>query len=278
MDPPLAPPHGLRILHRPNGGAGAARNTGLEAAGEAHRYIALLDSDDTWHPGHAETLVAALEQGFDVFFSDHDWPGDYASAFAQRSFCDGAAVPGQEGLFALSSAEALSAFLRCCPGQTSTIGWRRDIAPGLRFRTDLDPAEDLLFFCQLMSRAERICYTTEIDVSRGWGVSIYAGTMGWDTRGAVKRVCNSLRMRRQLLAESFGGDAAPLARIAADAAGLERDLCWMALRALAKRRPAEARAALPALRDDPALLARLPLHLARMAVAKLRGTYRAQVA
>ncbi len=51
----------LRILRHPvNRGAAAARNTGIaEATG---RYIALLDSDDTWYPQKLERQLAWLKQ------------------------------------------------------------------------------------------------------------------------------------------------------------------------------------------------------------------------
>lgn len=44
----------LGILRQPNLGGGAARNTGIEAA--SHPWVALLDADDIWLPGHLEEL------------------------------------------------------------------------------------------------------------------------------------------------------------------------------------------------------------------------------
>ena len=46
-------PHPIIAITQENGGPGAARNRGLEAAQE-HKvdYIAFLDSDDFWYPGH----------------------------------------------------------------------------------------------------------------------------------------------------------------------------------------------------------------------------------
>lgn len=49
----------IRLLARPNGGPGAAKNTGLrEAAG---RYVTFLDADDEWEPEFLGHAVQALE-------------------------------------------------------------------------------------------------------------------------------------------------------------------------------------------------------------------------
>src|SRR4051794_22007935 len=54
----LAAALGARVLtHERNQGEGAARNTGLNAAREP--WVALLDADDEWLPGHLETLWRA---------------------------------------------------------------------------------------------------------------------------------------------------------------------------------------------------------------------------
>ena len=49
----------VRLVRRPNGGAAAARNTGiLEARG---RWVALLDSDDLWVPDKLERQLLVLD-------------------------------------------------------------------------------------------------------------------------------------------------------------------------------------------------------------------------
>lgn len=49
----------VRVLHQPNGGAAAARNTGLSHA--EGRYLCFVDADDRLAPGAFERIVKAME-------------------------------------------------------------------------------------------------------------------------------------------------------------------------------------------------------------------------
>ncbi len=54
----------VRVIAKPNGGVGSARNRGLaEAAGD---FVAFLDADDLWHPKKLETQRESLEASGDA--------------------------------------------------------------------------------------------------------------------------------------------------------------------------------------------------------------------
>jgi glycosyltransferase involved in cell wall biosynthesis len=65
----LGPP--VRLLRLPHGGAGAARNAGLEAA--RGPLVAFLDDDDEWFPDKIALQRAFLEQRPDVLFAFSDF-------------------------------------------------------------------------------------------------------------------------------------------------------------------------------------------------------------
>lgn len=59
----------VRVIHQENGGLGAARNTGIEAAqGE---YLLFLDSDDSLAPGALEEMLEELRQDCDILIFDY---------------------------------------------------------------------------------------------------------------------------------------------------------------------------------------------------------------
>jgi len=67
----LAPYEGrIEVVHRPNGGGAAARNTGWRAA--ESDFMAVLDADDAYHPRRLEAIaaLAAREPGLDLLTTD----------------------------------------------------------------------------------------------------------------------------------------------------------------------------------------------------------------
>ena len=60
----------IRVIHQPNGGLSAARNTALDAmSGE---WVIMVDSDDVLHPDAAATLLDAIQrEQADIVIGDH---------------------------------------------------------------------------------------------------------------------------------------------------------------------------------------------------------------
>ena len=71
----------IKVIHRWNGGASAARNTGMrEATGE---YIVILDSDDTLMPNYLDVIYADMRAGYD--WVSYKWTCDGSIEAAKRT-------------------------------------------------------------------------------------------------------------------------------------------------------------------------------------------------
>ena len=72
---------GLRVVRRPPGWPGAARNSGVEAA--TTEFVAFLDGDDVWLPTKTERQVAFLKSGHRDFVAvDHMLTTEEGQVFA----------------------------------------------------------------------------------------------------------------------------------------------------------------------------------------------------
>ena len=142
----------IRVIHRPNGGPGAARNSGLEAA--QGDYICFLDSDDQLAP-HAlalldqrarETQADLIELGF-CRVRD----GRILETFPPAAPSDRVVTLAQQPEMMLSA----------------TSPWRRVVRrdflqqTGVRFPEGVLVAEDLRVTLRLLALAERVTAVEE---------------------------------------------------------------------------------------------------------------------
>lgn len=71
----------LRIIRQTNAGPGAARNRGLDEVPPGTRYVAFLDSDDTWRGPFLADAVHALDRGYELFFGNSTRVGKQGTRF-----------------------------------------------------------------------------------------------------------------------------------------------------------------------------------------------------
>jgi glycosyltransferase involved in cell wall biosynthesis len=160
----------LRYVYRENGGAYAARNTGLDhARGE---LIAFFDSDDEWLPHHLHDCQRALARHPDV-----DWvygasrlvddatgavlsPSSFYVEGAPRPF-RALSVLATDGLHVFDDGDLITRILEgaglFCGLQNSVI--RRRVFEWLRFSADArNEAEDQVFVIRALAAGFRLGY------------------------------------------------------------------------------------------------------------------------
>lgn len=188
-----------QLVRRPNGGPGAARNTGLDHAPPNTRLLAFLDSDDQWHPEHLQRAVKALEHGFDFYFADHYQLGQNVGAFARAGKIDIAAHPLIDPSMPELHAYQGDLFDQVLRGNiigTSTVVYDFRRFSDKRFRVEFTHAgEDYLFWMELITSGARSAFSSVIEATYGRGVNIYAAS-GWGTEEFARRVYNELRYRK----------------------------------------------------------------------------------
>ena len=178
-------PFRLRLLKKPNGGPGSARNFGLDALDPLEvAYVAFLDSDDEWIGDHLHEAIEGIKAGADLWFAN-SFDGDGGTSFyyqeylTSRHSVDATSEPETGSLLGRN---AFREFHKSCMPHTSTVVYDFRKHSQVRFESDLRLAgEDHFFWLSIADRAEEIAYTTACRGRRGKGVSIYRSNQGWDT-------------------------------------------------------------------------------------------------
>jgi succinoglycan biosynthesis protein ExoW len=169
----------IRVVRQENGGPGAARNTGLDHVPEETRFVALLDSDDIWLPGH-------LKNAFD-FMTRFDAQCYWASMQASEEFYYHygiAELEKKEGGKRLESdplvieiPDLASVMLRDWAFlHLSCMVMARPVFQTVRFEPSLRlAAEDVLFFADCILKSSRTILCDEPGAARGMGINIFHG-------------------------------------------------------------------------------------------------------
>lgn len=188
----------IRIIEQRNSGPGAARNNGLAHVPAGTRYVAFLDSDDQWLDRHVQRALAALDAGFDFYFSDFYFP-DYKkeTAFNRAGRIrpdDHRRVAGLDDVHEFQG----DLFHQVMTGNvvgTSTVVYRHEKFPDLRFREAFFNGQDYLFWLDFARLSRRVAFSSRVECDYGLGVNIYSGT-GWGTEKSLYRLHNEIKLWR----------------------------------------------------------------------------------
>jgi succinoglycan biosynthesis protein ExoW len=269
----------LRVAERPNGGPGAARNTGLDLVADDVEVVAFLDSDDAWGPQHLAHALTALDAGADLYFANHTRPSVYESYFDSMGLSApqiGRRVFDQPPLFQLAD-DKLRLILKHYLAQTSTMVFRWPRHRAHRFPPELRSAgEDQVFLLALAMASAKILFSDALEVSCGDGVNVYFGNLSWDLPGCLGRMSD--RLRSFHLIEAFVRDHAAHdtdARrfVEAKIASLQRMAALVSARGLIKRISGFAGETRAMARRDPSFWSWYPRRLVEVGVLKMAGRF-----
>jgi succinoglycan biosynthesis protein ExoW len=259
------------IERQRNAGPGAARNRGLDLLPDDTVFVAFLDSDDQWLPGHLKRAIDALETGKDFYFSNYLDLGRKEGAFETRRLIDCGLheqITGVSGAYTYKE-DLCSAILNACPVETSTVVIRRRVFRDLRFRENFrDAYEDLMFWFEAASRKPHVAFSPEIGCRYGEGVNVYRGIQA-GSDASIRAIIAST-MFRSRVRSSFTLSADQLASIEAKLQANCETLAYMLLHRLRRRQPLLWRDLLNFVRADPAAMVRVPWEMARHSWCALR--------
>ena len=189
----------ITIVAGRNGGPAVARNRGLAAVPANGKYVAFLDSDDTWSPDHLSNALATLNQGYDLYFADHLQFGARDTAFLRAGRITPSQHPSIEGHSLHEYSGDL--FHQTLTGNvigTSTVVYRVDKFRDVRFQEAFTYAgEDYLFWMELQVKGARAAFSDGCEAIYGRGVNVFASS-GWGTEKSLDRIVDEIAFNKSL--------------------------------------------------------------------------------
>lgn len=198
----LMPAYAERILiiEQANAGPAAARNKALDNVPAGTEFVAFLDSDDEWIDSHLANAVKALGVDGDFYFADHYQLNQNVSAFKRAGRINPLAHPkiADDDHLRRYSGDMFDQILTGNIIGTSTVVYRFRKYSELRFREEFVYAgEDYLFWLDMVSKTDRIAFSSLSECTYGEGVNIFAGS-GWGTDKSLVRLHYEIKYKKAL--------------------------------------------------------------------------------
>ncbi|WP_339861625.1 glycosyltransferase [Paremcibacter congregatus] len=198
-------PEKLSVILQENLGPGMARNRGLDHLPKTRKYVAFLDSDDTWTPDHLKNALSVLHRGYDFYFSNLYHVGRNISAFDREQKIK---FPNRLRPHEMTALEGLPEKYEFTGDMFDRILFSGNILlpptvvydfqkfPNQRFQPDYHyMGEDYLFFADIALANPRYGFSWTPEVHCGRGVNIFVNS-GWGSQHYLDRLCDEMRFRR----------------------------------------------------------------------------------
>lgn len=200
-----AHPEKIRIIERPNGGCGAARNTGLNSLPEDRRYVAFLDSDDEWEPHHLALAVEVLERNHDFYFANLYHLDKDVSSFDHEVEIQFPTRLRPEEMREIEGLSQCYTFLGDMFDRVlfsgnlvypPTVVYRFDKYPKFRYQEGYrNFGEEYLFSAGMAQLGAKFAFSWRPALRCGHGVNVFEKS-GWGTPNFLNRLCDEMRFRR----------------------------------------------------------------------------------
>jgi len=263
------------IIRQPNAGPGAARNTGLGHVPDGTPYVTFLDSDDQWTGPFLKDVVNVLGQGYDLFMGNSTRTGLQATRFEwDRDPAlnirpdDHVCIDPERELYEYRGDFFDLLVKRSSIISTTTMAYRFDRFPSIRFNTDIHQGEDRLFKLELGQQLTRIAFSPKTFAHEGEGINIFDKSQ-WGTAGSIRLLSNYIRLSKCILSD-IRLKPPQRAYVLNQLANSRRSFAWSIPHLLKQGVKVDWAQVLTTFREDPATAALFVPNLARGLLGKLR--------
>lgn len=189
------------IVEQKNAGCFPAGNTGLNHVSPNADYIAFLDSDDEWYQDHLEHAVWALDQGYDLYFSDFYQLNQTVTAFNRAKRIDVTKhkrIHPSEPIHEYCGDMVNQVIMGNVIG-TSTLVYNYRPFRDVRYLEDYKhTGPEYLFWIDLASRSRKIAFSSVPECRYGGGVNIFSES-GWGTDKFLSVRHDEVKWRKHLI-------------------------------------------------------------------------------